>query len=59
MRRKLLWVCLFGTVVVVTGCAGGGGGGAGGPGGGGSTSNPVLRSVPYSTPVRVDAIKRI
>jgi hypothetical protein len=30
MRRKLLWICLFGTVVVITGCAGGGGGGGGG-----------------------------
>jgi hypothetical protein len=56
MRRKLLWACLFGTIVV-TGCAGGGGGGAGGGSGGGSTSNPVLRSVPYSTPVRVDSVK--
>jgi hypothetical protein len=55
MRRKLLWACLFGTIVV-TGCAGGGGG-SGASGGGGSTSNPVLRSVPYSTPIRVDAIK--
>jgi hypothetical protein len=55
MRRKLLWIALFGTVVVVTGCAGAGGGGGGG--GGGSTSNPTLRSVPYSTPVRVGTIK--
>lgn len=54
MRRKLLWTCLFGTVIVVTGCGGGGGGG----GGGGYNSpynspNPYLRTeVPYATPVR-------
>lgn len=52
MRRKLLWTCLFGTVIVITGCGGGGGGG----GGGGSpynSPNPYLRTeVPYSTPVR-------
>lgn len=54
MRRKLLWTCLFGTVVVITGCGGGGGGG----GGGGYNSpynspNPYLRTeVPYATPVR-------
>jgi hypothetical protein len=51
MRRKLLWTCLFGTIVVITGCGGGGGGG-----GGGSpypVPNPYLRvEVPYSTPVR-------
>lgn len=51
MRRKLLWICLFGTVVIVTGCGGGGGGG-----GGNSpypSPNPYLRTeVPYSTPVR-------
>ena len=62
MRRKLLWVALFGTVVVITGCGGGGGGG-------GSPYNspnpilrpdpPILRPVPYSTPVRVDSIKPI
>lgn len=58
MRRKLLWTCLFGTVVVITGCGGGGGGG----GGGGSpynSPNPILRQVPYATPVRVDSIKPI
>jgi len=57
MRRKLLWVALFGTVIVVTGCGGGGGGG-----GGGSpynSPNPILRQVPYSTPVRVDSVKPI
>jgi len=55
MRRKLLWTCLFGTVVVITGCGGGGGGG-----GGGSpypTPNPYLRTeVPYSVPVRVGTV---
>lgn len=50
MRRKLLWACLFGTVVVVTGCGGGGGGGSGGSPY--NSSNPYLRTeVPYSTPV--------
>ena len=55
MRRKLLWTCLFGTVIVITGCGGGGGGG-----GGGSPYNspsPILRPVPYSTPVRVGTVK--
>jgi hypothetical protein len=52
MRRKLLWTCLFGTVVVITGCGGGGGGGGGG--GPYNSSNPYLRTeVPYATPVRV------
>jgi len=55
MRRKLLWICLFGTVIVVTGCGGGGGGGGG-------TSpynspNPYLRTeVPYATPVKVATV---
>ena len=56
MQRKLLWTCLFGTVIVITGCGGGGGGG----GGGGSPYNspsPILRPVPYSTPVRVGTVK--
>jgi hypothetical protein len=53
MRRKLLWTCLFGTVVVVTGCGGGGGGG-GSPY---NFSNPYLRTeVPYSTPVRAGTV---
>jgi hypothetical protein len=55
MKRKLLWTCLFGTVVVITGCGGGGGGG-----GGVSpypTPNPYLRTeVPYSVPVRVGTV---
>jgi hypothetical protein len=54
MRRKLLWACLFGTVVVVTGCGGGGGGGGGSPG---SPSPSYLRQVPYSQPVRVGTVK--
>ena len=57
MRRKLLWACLFGTVVVITGCGGGGGGG-----GGSSPYNspsPILRPVPYSTPVRVGSVTPI
>jgi hypothetical protein len=56
MRRKLLWIALFGTVVVVTGCGGGGGGGGGSPY---NSPNPILRQVPYSTPVRVDTIKPV
>ena len=60
MRRKLLWIALFGTVVVITGCGGGGGGGGGGPGDSPYNSpNPILRQVPYSTPVRVDSVKPI
>ena len=55
MRRKLLWTCLFGTVVVITGCGGGGGGG-GSPY---NSPNPILRQVPYSTPVRVGSITPI
>jgi len=55
MRRTILWSCLFGTVIVVTGCGGGGGGG-----GGGSpynSPNPYLRTeVPYATPVRVATV---
>ena len=54
MRRKLLWACLFGTVVVVTGCGGGGGGGGGSPG---VPSPSYLRPVPYSEPVRVATVK--
>ena len=55
MRRKLLWMALFGTVIVITGCGGGGGGG-----GGASpynSPNPYLRTeVPYATPVKVATI---
>jgi hypothetical protein len=55
MQRKLLWTCLFGTVVVITGCGGGGGGGGGG--GTYNSPNPYLRTeVPYATPVRVATI---
>jgi len=67
MRRKLLWTCLFGTVIVITGCGGGGGGGgAGNPGTAYMappvmvppvSSNPYLRTeVPYATPVKVATI---
>ena len=72
MRRKLLWVALFGTVIVVTGCGGGGGGGAGNPGTaymapgvpvpGPVSPNPTpptYRDVPYSTPVRVGSVTPI
>ena len=58
MRRKLIWVALFGTVIIVTGCGGGGGGG----GGGGYNSpyvtpNPYLRTeVPYATPIKVATV---
>jgi hypothetical protein len=55
MRRKLLWIALFGTVVVVTGCGGGGGGGGVSATMGGAT----YRQVPFSTPVRVDSVKPI
>ena len=55
MRRKLLWACLFGTVVVITGCGGGGGGG-GSPY---NSPSPILRPVPYSTPVRVGSVTPI
>jgi len=63
MRRKLLWLCLFGTVVVVTGC-GGGGGGAGNPGTAYMapptpvpTPDPYLRTeVPYATPVKIATV---
>jgi hypothetical protein len=51
MRRKLLWACLFGTVIVVTGCGGGGGGSPY------NSPNPYLRTeVPYATPVKVATI---
>jgi len=56
MRRKLLWACLFGTVVVITGCGGGGGGGGGSPY---NSPSPILRPVPYSTPVRVGSVTPI
>jgi hypothetical protein len=52
--RFALRELLVAQVVFLTACAGGGGGGGGGNN---STYNPTLRSVPYSTPVRVDAIK--
>lgn len=61
MRRSLLWTALFGTVIVITGCGGGGGGG----GGGGSynspynSPNPILRQVPFSTPVKVGSVTPI
>jgi hypothetical protein len=52
MRRKLLWTCLFGTVVI-TGCGGGGGGG----GGTSATMGAFVRTeVPYHTPVRVATV---
>ena len=56
MRRKLLWVALFGTVIVVTGC---GGGGSGGGGLSATMGSATYRQVPYSTPVRVDSVKPI
>ena len=73
MRRKLLWTCLFGTVVVATGCGGGGGGGgAGNPGTAymapgvpvaspvsSNSTSPTYRDVPYATPVRVGSITPI
>jgi len=53
MRRKLLWLCLFSTVIVVTGCGGGGGGG----GGTSATMGAFVRTeVPYHTPVRVATV---
>ena len=56
MRRKLLWACLFGTVIIVTGCGGGGGGG-GGYNSPYVTPNPYLRTeVPYSTPTRAGTV---
>jgi hypothetical protein len=55
MRRKLLWTCLFGTVIVITGCGGGGGGGGVSATMGGAT----YRQVPYSTPVRVGSVTPI
>ena len=55
MRRKLLWTCLFGTVVVVTGCGGGGGGGGTSATMGGAT----YRQVPFSAPVRVGTVTPI
>lgn len=56
MRRKLLWVALFGTVIIVTGCGGGGGGG-GGYNSPYVTPNPYLRTeVPYSTPTRAGTV---
>ena len=57
MRRKLLWLCLFGTVIVVTGCGGGGGGGGGGGNSPYNSPNPYLRAeVPYHTPVKVATV---
>lgn len=57
MRRTLLWTALFGAIIVVTGCGGGGGGGGGaGPY---NVPNPILRPVPYHTPVRIDSFKAI
>ena len=53
MRRSLLGCVLFGTVIVA-GC-GGGGGGAGLY----NVPNPILRPVPYYTPVRIDSVKAI
>ena len=49
MQRKLLWVALFGTVVVITGCGGGGGGGSGGAGNPGTAY--MAPGVPISSPV--------
>ena len=49
MQRKLLWTCLFGTVIVITGCGGGGGTSA--------TMGAFVRTeVPYHTPVRVATV---
>jgi len=57
MKRKLLYVLMFGTAGLY-GCAGGGGGSGAGPSTGGGTSSSVYaRSVvPYSTPVRVGTV---
>ena len=57
MQRKLLWVALFGTVIVITGCGGGGGGGGGGLSA--TMGSATYRQVPYSTPIRVDSVKPI
>lgn len=57
MRRKLLWVALFGTVIVITGCGGGGGGGGGGMSA--TMGGATYRQVPFSTPIRVDSVKPI
>ena len=54
MHRKLLWTCLFGTVVVITGCGGGGGSGVSATMGG-----ATYRQVPYSTPIRVGSVTPI
>jgi hypothetical protein len=57
MKRKLLWACLFGTIIVVTGCGGGGGGGGGGYNSPYNSPNPYLRTeVPYTTPVKVATV---
>lgn len=51
MRRNLLWLCLFGTAVIITGCGGGGGGGTS------ATMGAFVRTeVPYHTPVRVATV---
>lgn len=57
MRRKLLWIALFGTVVVITGCGGGGGGG--GSGTSATMGGATYRPVPFVTPIRVDSVKPI
>ena len=57
MRRKLLWIALFGTVVIITGCGGGGGGG--GSGTSATMGGATYRQVPFSTPIRVDSVKPI
>jgi hypothetical protein len=59
MRRTLLWTALFGTVIVITGCGGGGGGGGGAGGSPYNSPNPILRQVPFSTPVKVGSVTPI
>lgn len=50
MKRKLLYVLMFGATSGLIGCGGGGGGG----GGGGTVAPSYLNSkVPYSTPVQI------
>jgi hypothetical protein len=54
MKRKLLYILMFGSITVLTACGGGGGGGGTSPY---SSGNPYLRAeVPYATPVRVATV---
>ena len=52
MNRRLLWVLMFGTIVVIQGCAAGGSGSGGGANIPADNSGNVVSSRNFANPVR-------